>query len=392
VPGGRIVSLVQRGLDLGLDVRYRIVRLHGLFEDGGPSWTVYEIGLQAPSSEVLPAAFIAGLDRDASVLVCRRVGPSLLIDHALSSALPDPHLAQVAELDDHTWVLASPDFGCHRLVAVGSGGYQDAAALVRLSDTYELTGPADRADNTDQPVVPVVLPVLRVVPATTRGVAIDALVLDDADLACLPTLLEGQPLAEVAFLARGRDRHLVLAPGGLLESLPLGEPLYRIGPGPLYLPLGHRLQPALPPAARRRFFPTDSDQAIALLRSDRAVAFDLVDCQPVWTLWTGPLPPIDLQIPADAIGGVVAVERALAASPETADFPGMKRGSRSARRQKITDSRPTDESDGWRDEAWRAERSGDLVAAAEIHEAHNDFRRAAHLYELAAREGRRGAL
>jgi len=40
----------------------------------------------------------------------------------------------------------------------------------------------------------------------------------------------------------------------------------------------------------------------------------------------------------------------------------------------------------WREEAWAAELAGDLVRAAELHEANNDLRRAAHLYELAARQ------
>jgi FtsH ternary system domain X7 len=423
-PGRRVGPIVQRGLDLGLDTRLRGVRLHELFgEPTGPSSTAFEIVLRAADGAV-PASFLTAIDRDPSALVCRRAGPALLIQHRTASALPDRLLARLAEQDGPeggTWVLADAAYGCHRLHALDGGEPHDGAELVRLSDAYTLTGPvegwADAPDQTpDQtpdeepgeaansaagrdtaasgPATPTALaeparPVLRLVPAATRGTGVDAMLLDDADLDCIPALLEGRPLADAALLAPGRDHHLLVAPGGLLENLPIGEPLYRVGPGSLYLPLGRRIQPSLPPTARRALFDAGPDTAVVFAHSDRALVFDLTACRPVWALWAGPVPSFDLQVPPEAAEAVAEVERLTAPPPAPAQPPDDTRSGFLGRIRELTDPHADGRERTWRDDAWDAERAGDLARAAEIHEANNDLRRAAHLYELAAREGRR---
>ena len=236
-----------------------------------------------------------------------------------------------------------------------------------------------------------------------RGVPVDAALLVDADLECLPDLLAGEPLAESAVLIRGRDRHLLTEPGGLLEELPVGEPLHCLGPGNLYLPLGYRLRPALPAPARARLFPTDSTTAIVLL-PEAALRFDLsaANRQPVWTLWAGPPPAIDDQLPPEA----VAELQALDAQPTGADpvggapsklgeFRGPVGSDGSAQSPASGGRKAGPRSDGapaaaqspartWRDEAYQAELAGELVRAAELHMQHNDPLRAARLYERAA--------
>jgi hypothetical protein len=404
-PGSRVASIIQRGLDFGLDVQYRSGRLSALFGTPEPLTTVYEIVLRAASGGPMPPAILTALDHDPSALACRRAGPALLIQHQMASALPDHQLARLAEQDsaDGRWVLASAEFGCFRLSDVGGGELRDGAELVRLADTYELTGPvpgwadegvsaADALDASDSSGAVADAgpdrPELRLVRAVTRGATIDAVLLDDADLACVPALLEGQPLADVALLAPGRDHHLLVAPGGLLESLPVGEALYRIGPGPLYLALGHRLQPSLPPTARQTLFGADGDTAIVIVRSDSALAFDLTACQPVWRLWAGPVPLIDQQIPRDAVDALLEVER-LTTPPPEAPRPAEESRTTTSRFRELFGRHTEEHPRTWRDDAWDAERAGEFTRAAEIHETNDDYRRAAHLWEIAAREGGR---
>jgi hypothetical protein len=407
--GERLAAVARRALDLELDVSYRIVSLSPLFGPrdeepynlGGPR---YEVVLRGPLA-ALPPAFVGALERDPFTLVCRRAGEHLLIQHHVASALPDRHLATLAErAGPGGWVLAEPAFGCHVLTAQDGGRYHDGVGLVRLSDVYELVGPAEGWTLTGDGAVPQA-PELGLIRATTHGVAVDAMLLDDADLSCVSDLLQGQPLAEVALIAPGRDHHLVLAPGGLLERLAVGEPLYRIGPGPLYLPLGRRLQPTLPPGARHRLFAADERNAIVLVRGDHGMAFDLTTCRPIWTLWVGERPRIDVQVPADVVRALDAADSADGADigepppnatpgsparPAPPLLPPLPPGTRAAgspvrhRSPDLSSARlpPHD----WREDAWLAERHGDLVRAAEVHEHNGDYRRAAHLYELAARQ------
>ncbi|MEY9927474.1 hypothetical protein ABH926_002108 [Catenulispora sp. GP43] len=401
VPGFGLAAVVQRALDLDLAVTYRVVTLSPLFDESDRRDTRFEVVLRSPSGP-LPPAFISALRRDPFVLTCRRVGEHLLVQDHLASPLPDHHLATLAgHSTTGTWVLAETAFGCHAVTTRSGGTYHDGAGLVRLTDDYELVDapPESTADGTRPDP-----PELRLVAATTSGTAVDAMLLDDADLACLPDLLAGRPLAESALLARGRDHHLVLAPGGLLDQLAVGEPVYRIGPGPLYLPLGRRLQPALPPEARRRLFPTSETRAVVVIRSDRALAFDLTTCQPIWTLWTGNRPPLDLQVPADVAKALDAFDKRPEPEPvitpqPPADRADVPRAATGQERQPVT-PRPavpvtelpgysewaTPQPMSWREQAWLAERRGELVRAAEIYENNRDFRRAAHLFELAARE------
>lgn len=400
VPTTRVRWVIQRALDLRLTVGYRPVSLQPLFTtdtDRAAAETVlFEVRLRAETTAP-PPSFLAALEHEPSLLPCRPVGERLLVQHPLASPLPDGQLARLAESDPlgGTWVLAGPGRRCARLVSHGE--LRNGAALVRLDDTYQLVdldpGPPEQADGPIEPSAPP----LRLTRSRTRGVEVDAILLYDADLACLPALLEGQPLADIALLVRGRDRHLLLtpptrgdrhlllAPGGLLERLPIGEPLYCLGPGLLYLPMGYRTQPLLPPSARSALFPTDANTAI-VLQPDVALAFSLQGRQPVWTLWAGEAPPLDPQLPPSAHHTLAEVDR-LVAPPTT---PATTTPTRRPDLTERLHARSPAPARSWWIEALELEAAGDLAGAARLHEQHNELLRAAHLYERAARESSAG--
>lgn len=393
VPRQEIQRWVARALDLRLTVRWRATTVEPLFAEGvAPDAGIrFELRIGAPTGG-LPPSLITALDQAPDTLVCRPVGERLLVQHPLASPLPDPLLAQLAEADraDGRWLLAAPEYGCARLRRAGR--FADAAALVTLDDLPMVDlepGPADDTPDDERPPTAR----LAVVSSHARGVDVAAVLLDDDELRVLPALLEGRPLAEAALLVRGRDkhlllppdtgdRHLLLAPGGLLERLPVGEALECIGPGLLYVPLGQCLQPALPPAGRATLFPPDPGRARVLWYGAVLVfTLDSPRPEPVWTLWAGPLPPVDEQVPRDVTAVLAEVERSVTPPPAP---PRRIRQVDAQQRPVVRDPART-----WWDDAFDLERAGELAAAARLHEQHGQLLRAAHLYERAFGQGER---
>ena len=240
----------------------------------------------------------------------------------------------------------------------------DSAGLVRLADSYPLQ--SNTPPSSDHPV----LPELQVISERTYGRGVDAILLTDADLGAVALLLEGHPLSESAQLVRGRDRHLLVAPGGVLEHLPVGEALYCLGPGPLYLPLGYGIRPRIPVNARRVLFPANEIGAVVLLPT-LMLKFRLDQREPVWTLWAGPPPEVELQLPDEAIASLKALAVPSLEPDRTAHGEDAERG-RAIRT--------------WLDEALEAEFRGELALAAELHERHGDPVRAARLFARAAED------
>jgi hypothetical protein len=380
-------GVIRRALELGLQVTYRPTRLAPLFDgepvDGSRHGVVLELLLRSPRGQ-LPAALLDALHRDPSSLLCRRVGgeDAVLMQYRHGSPLEDGALLELAGQD--VWLLAGPGFGCARLERLGEP--LDGAALVALAADFPLRDAGASPDWADpEPGTPSA-PRLTVVPARTSDAGIDGVLLGDAHLDSVRLLLEGHPLADSVQVVPGREQHLLLAGGGLLERLPLGLPLYCLGPGPLYLPLGHRTQPLLPPSARETLFRCDADRAV-VLTMHAALVFDLSLRQPAWRLWAGPPPELDFQLPDEARSVLRMIDaksapavRHRAVPPAPAPGP-RPRGTGDRPRDPWTrEIRPV----GWRDMALEAELSGDLVRAAEIHERNDDHLRAAHLYERAA--------
>jgi hypothetical protein len=403
VPAGRAVQLLHRALDLGLATTVRAVAVEPLFgtADGtgaadpgasgdgvGARGTLVEVRLrvrdQGPDPH-LPTALLAALDRDPNLLACRAVDDRLLVQHGRRSPLADRQLSGL--VDEPTWVLADPPHGCWRLTPLGEA--TDASSLVRLADSVSLV-PGDPTwpdDGTGEPLRP---EPMSVVPAATPEAAVDALLLTDEDLRYLPALLEGHPIAELAELVVGRDRHLLIAAGGVLERIPIGEYLYAVGPGPVYLPHGWRTRPRLPGTAWRELLDVGAQVALVLL-AERSLAFDLSGRRPVWELWAGDLPPLTVELPP----GARSVLQEIDAAQVPAQPPARARPERAPARatglrgmiERLQAVRPTRRPRSWQEEATEAELQGDLFRAADLFDRHGQPRRAAHLFERAAREG-----
>lgn len=424
--GHLVGGIVRRASDLGLGVTHRIVRLGPLFASNSRGRsapvdprTLVELRVRAGTGEV-PRGLVRGLAGDPRLTVCRRVsaGSELLIEYGYASPLPDRQLADVALAS--SWLLSRGTLGSRTVEPVG--GFIESASLLRLSDSHVLddqepgVGLAD-----DENIWPLEVGLVR---ARTPGQAVDALLLAGGDLKAVGLVLEGHPLAETAMIVRGRDRHLLLAPGGLLEELPVGEPLYCLGPGLLYLPLGRGTKPRVPADARRELFGAGEQNPVVLMDGGR-LRFDLKWSEPVWRLWVGALPPIDDQLPDETLRELEDIDRpppplvedAGKENPGTSFFQfdpgdqpgqvpsaaGQVSGGGSAQRPAqgsgtagsapagvaaTVPARPT-RTRTWLDDAWQAERRGDLSAAAALHERHGDPLRAARLYERASqlREG-----
>lgn len=395
LPGFALDALVRRGLNLGLDIHYRTVRLHSLFPTAAPGTktpsqtvadpdltTLVEVALSSERRPIPPALLTAATRIPLSV-VCRPVrdplgDTRLLIQYRMTAPLPDHQLAVLNRAG--TWVLADAAFGCWRLEPVN--GYQPAAALVVPTASFAILDQQPLGEYAD--TTP---PVLRLVPARRPGQRVDAVLLDSTELRTVPLLLAGHPLAEIAIIVEGADHHLLLAPGGILEDLAIGLSLTCIGPGPLYIPLGRGLSPHLPPAARRNLFQADSDHAIVIL-DGHALRFFLNGRRPAWYLWATVPPQVSTQLPA----GTATALRALEQQPaEVAQRPGGEQGSSAVPQPSHLPEAPEqieqpEQLDTWRAEALNAELTGDLRRAAQLHRRHNEPLRAARLFERAARE------
>jgi hypothetical protein len=374
LPGAQLGTLIRRALDLRLRITYQRVELEPLFS-GGVRRSAFAVTLEAAPGD-LPAHLLAALERDPFSLVCRQVGDHLLVQHEHASPLPDASLS--ALVDTGVWVLAADGYGCSRLLAHGEP--QSGSTFARLDRDHPMVDPPAGywPDSLPEP------PALTVVPARIRGQKVDAILLRDEGLRCLSVLLEGRPLAETAKLVLGRDHHLLLAPGGLLEDLPVGEPLCCLGPGQLYLPLGHRLKPLLPSSARHALLPADDGRGIVLTRGS-CMVFDLHSDIPVWELWAGPLPDVDSQLPARARHALEQLEEEFRpAAPKSYQPRRLASTLGRAPRAVRTVIRHTSRTQEWREQAYSLELAGNLVQAAELYRRNDQPLQAARLFERAA--------
>ena len=367
LPGALLGTVARRALDLRLGVAHRPVRLQPLFTDAGqqlPEAVLLEMRLTA-GEDYLPASLLTALAREPRLTVFRPAGDGgSLVQYGMAMPIPDSLLAGL--IQGKPWVLSEGQLGSHLLEPAGT--FIDSVSCIRLNDGYQLRSATPPSD--DQPA----LPRLRIVRMRTYGRGVDAILLTSADLDAVALMLEGHPLSESAQLIRGRDRHLLVVAGGFLEQLPVGDALYRLGPGPLYMPLGHGTRPQLPPAARRALFMADEKTAVVLLPTVM-LKFDTALREPVWRLWAGPPPEIDLQLPEEAVS-------ALQAQPGPAEADD-----RPAAEEPATASEATRT---WLDAALEAEFRGELARAAVLHERHGDPVRAARLYARAAEEAGEG--
>lgn len=411
VPAERAAVWISRGLDLGLSVSYRPVQVTPLFtepEPGGPAegGTFTEVRLQVVRRDAdrraeLPASLVIALDRNLDVLACRSTG-RLLIQHGRHSPLPDRQLEFLVQTSANeggspaaagqTWVLADPPHGCWNLVPLA--GFTDGWQLVQLGPAHRLEpGDLARADESDVGELPEPSR-LTVVRTSRTGDPLDALLLNDAELGFLQALLENHPLAELAQLVPGRDRHLLVAPGGIIDRIPVGRGLARVAPVPVYVAHGWRTEPRLPAGAWRELAAAMRDRAV-VLEPDRALAFDLALARPVWELWAGELPPFDDQLPEGAetvlldLDAAGAVRAGGPRPPVPGQRPGVTPVAQPGRRRRWVERITRTSAFGrrsvtWQQQAMEAVRGGDPERAARLHEQHGDYIRAARLFEDAA--------
>ena len=319
VPGHLVPGVLDRAQDLRLGAAYQQARLDPLFVadetatsrvcyviwlTAGPAGTqpglagrgttgpgVGGLGLAGPRQggrvpEAVPAALLAALADDPFALVCRPVEQTLLVGYGTASPLSDRALTRLVAADGgQTWLLAAPPDGCAQITWTGAP--LDASGLVQLGPAHalvDLNGSQPYAEPGSTARGPVPRP-LTLVPAAPRTARVDAMLLDDADLDCLPLLLAGDRLADSALIVRGTvpihgtARHLLTAPGGLLTELAIGEPLTCIGPGSIYVPTGFRLDPPVGPAARAALFQPDQRIAQVVLREAR-LGYELDAAEP----------------------------------------------------------------------------------------------------------------
>ena len=407
VPTKRAPPLLRRALDLRLNTTFRPVRLRPLFApetaSGGQQpeqapGTLVEVrragtGVGGQRTRYVPETLIDALAGDREVLLCREVSARLLIQYNRHSPLTDRQLDALVTGD--AWVLADPPHGCWSLTPLAE--FAPAGSLIRLGRSHQL-GPGKESWPDHGLTTPFPDPAeLKIVPALDHNDPIDALLLDDADLASLPLLLQGHPLAEFASVVRGRNRHLLVAPGGILERMPLGEYLACVGPGPIYLAHGWRTEPRLPAVVWRQLISVVPGWAL-VLEPARTMVFDLSLRRPVWELWAGELPPFDPQLPDDATELLARMEEQLRAAARRG--PGQPgdggTGKRPAGMRGVLDrltggrARSPRQPD-WRERADQAELAGELLLAARLHEQNGEPERAGRLYERAAYEGPGGS-
>lgn len=401
LPGRLMPPVVRRAMDLNLLVGHRPVRLLPLFAPERPGTDgvdpiLIELQISAAEGHV-PRSLLTALAREPHLTVCRRGGTegNLLIEYGVSSPLLDHLLAGLC--GERRWLLTRGALGCRVLEPAGADTrFVDSAAHLLLDDGFALESDAEIVPDGE-----VRLPAIGLVRARTPGRQTDALLLADADLEAVCLLLEGHPLAESAVLVGGREHHLLLAPGGLLERLPLGESLYNWGPGQLYLPLGFTCTPDIPPSARRPLFRVDDGTAV-VLTDRRLTRFNLEHRRPLWNLWLGQEIALEFDLPEDSLAELRDVdEQATSAPPVLADpAAGLPRQAKPTPDDQRTEgsiigavlrwnrnrakNRDPAQQRGWQEIALDAELTGNLVKAAELHEQHGDRLRAARLYERAA--------
>lgn len=300
---------------------------------------------------------------------------------------PPPAAALIAALvpAGEAWLLGGPDAGHWRLE--NRGPAVDGMTLLAAPETPTAPAPVVTTDAAPPAAVPLTL---RLIPDEAAAIgAADAVLLEDEELAWTRRFLIARPAAaETAYLLPGPGRHLLLAPGGLLDRLPFGIGLRQFGNEPLLVEQGQAFYPPLPAAARAAAFAAafaaDEGEVVAVARIAGglfAARYALSALQPVWRLWLAEPPPVTAGISGPAAQRLLALAKKIDQSrpkPDSATKPPLLRRLR---------RRPESRDELLR-RALSLEAAGRLVAAAEALEQAGEPVRAARLYERAAGEAR----
>jgi hypothetical protein len=353
-PGLLAAPLVRSCLDSGLPVTVTAVELRRA-ETVRPA-----VLLRVGGAGVLPKSLLRTTSALPDTVVCREVGPSLLVDHRARYPVDDEVLTASVPAG-RRWVVMSDGSGVWDVVTT----HRETAPALALPVAPPARHPATPVDR-------VAIGIALVRDDTTAD-RIDATLVSDDDLPALRVFLAHGPAREALHVVPGPGRHLLVEPGGTTDPVPFGVPVARSGPDGLYLESGTALRPRPPANALVEHFGL-SRGTVVVATADGAFRFRAEDAVPAWTLWLGD--------PPEVRGGLSpAAEKLLARLDEVARPPGPAPDAvgapehEPARRVGLISA------------ATRLELSGDLAAAARQLELAGDFYRAARLYEQAAEQG-----
>jgi len=343
--------------DLAVTVASGLLR--SMFRTPSEEWPAVFVHV-TPGGRAVSRSSIHAIGGLPHTVVCRLGGGRLLVDQRLGLPLPDADLGLWVP-DGEEWLLAG-DLGVWNVVERGAGHAPPLHA-----DPMLLPPPVPAPGR-----LPVDLRVDIALVRDERAQSIDGLLLGDDELTALRRFLTGHPAAERAFLVLGPDRHLYIDPGRSVSDIPFGIPLHRLGPGPLYVEVGHRIRPALPGPARARLFSLD-ERSLVVLLGDGAhrLSLDRDNMVPTWSLWLGAT--VDADPAADPLSPSA---RAMLERVDTAgarvDRPGL------------TGDLPSAEHADRYAEGVQLEQRGKLAEAARKYWEAGKPQLAARLYEMAA--------
>lgn len=351
--------IVDRFQTADLAVTVASGQLRSVFRTPSEDWVAVLVRV-IPHGRAVPRSFTHSIGGLPHTVVCRLGGGRLLVDQRLVLPLPDADLGLWVP-DGQEWLLAG-DLGVWR---VGERGAEHAPPL--HADPMLLPPPVPPPGR-----LPVDLRVDITLVRDDRAQSVDALLLGDEELLPLRRFLTGHPAAERAFLVLGPDRHLYVDPGRSVSDIPFGVPLHRLGPGPLYVEVGHRLRPSLPGPARARLFDLD-ERSLVVLQGDEAhrLSLDRENMVPTWSLWLGAT--VDADPAADPLSASArAILERVDAAEARVDPPDL------------TGDLPTAEHADRYAEGVQLEQRGQLADAARRYWEAGRPLLAARLYEMAA--------
>lgn len=345
---------------------------------GGPSHEA--LILRIVSTTPLSRALLRSLSDLPQVLVGRAVGPTRrpeALTVGLGSVAPGASvlLGPLVPAGEEWW-LGDPSVGHWRARSVGE------ECLARPSVEWRGASLPAPLGSTAPPRA-VAPEAVRLEPFPNDEAAPDAILLEGDEVRNAAVVLARVAAREevnAAFVAFGDgDRVLLLGPGGLLGVVPVGTPLAAIGPGALFRPLGLRLAPPLPRAARAALFPPDATVARVIVQGPEGpirAEFEIATLAPAWSLWVGAGPARAGGAPSP----VITELRSLAAHLPRPRAPGLV-----GRLRQVVGAEPRDRDSQLRDAA-RLAAQGEWLRAAPIYEALGELGLAARLFERAARE------
>lgn len=366
VPGPLARWALRRALALRVGVRLVPALRRPLLGEGVESGVLL-LRLR-PEGRDIPAALIHALSSLPYTLVGQPIGPeggNLLIDVRYRPPLAESLLSTMIP-ENEVWALGAPDVGHWRIRLVGEEVNGDelltwpAAEPAELPPTGEVRMPEPLA--------------VRLVPRPATSGHVDGVLLDESELEWVRPFLAGRPAGERSFLLPGRERHLLLAPGGLPGVIPFGIPLVHVGPGGLFVELGLDFHPPLPEDARRQAFDLGDGKVVAIVQGG-AFGFDAERMAPAWVLWVGDAPEVR--------GGLSSRGEQLLARVSAA-LRGPEPPPSLLKRLLGRDRRPAGDRDRLLKDAQKAELAGDWIGAADLLEKAGELGAAGRLYERAA--------